>query len=298
MVDYPVRCVLNAKAELGECPVWSVEEKCLFWIDINAKSFNRFDPATGRNVRWELPDTPGSFVLSEGGGVVLAMRDGFYAFDPATGLASLSKLADAPYDPQTLRFNDGRTDRQGRYWVGSMLLDMMVHGVSAGAYYSFDGSRATQRISPIEHANGTAFTADGKRIFRSETMQRKIFFYDIDEAGQLSNEQLFATVPGDLGLPDGAAIDSDGGYWSALPAGANGGSVARFAADGRLDLVIQMPVAICTMPAFGGANLSTLYVTSGRLEAMIGKEPSELSGGIFAVEVPFRGVSETKFRHA
>lgn len=298
MPDYQVRCVLEARAELGECPLWSAEEQCLFWIDIAGKSFNRFDPASGGNVRWELPDMPGSFVLREGGGIVLAMRDGFYGFDPALGLSSFQKLADAPYNAEKLRFNDGRTDRQGRYWVGSMLIDIMAHG-NDGAYYSYDGSGVERRISPVEHANGTAFSADGRRMFRSETMQRKIFCYDHDpKTGRVSNEQIFATVPDELGLPDGAVIDTDGGYWSALPAGPNGGSVARFRPDGGLDLVIEMPVAICTMPAFGGPDLSTLYVTSGRLEAMIGREPSELSGGIFAVDMPFQGVPETMFRHA
>src|ERR1700733_9863689 len=91
-----VRCVLDIKAEVGECPVWSVEEQCLYWLDVHKMIFNRFDPATGQNRAWPLPEMPGSFVLQDGGGVVLAMRSGFYTFDQSSG--GLTKLADVPYD--------------------------------------------------------------------------------------------------------------------------------------------------------------------------------------------------------
>ena len=298
MPQYQPECVLNAKAELGECPIWCPGEQRLYWIDIQQKHFNRFDPASGTNERWTLPQIPGSYVLNEGGGVTIAMQDGFYRFDPGGGLGSLKKTVDAPYDTSRLRFNDGRTDRAGRYWLGSMQIDMMAHG-HEGAYYCFDGKSIIQKISPVEHANGTAFAPDGKTLYRAETTQRKIFAYDLDTAsGTLSNERTFAIVPAELGMPDGATIDSDGGYWSALPAGPKGGSVARFTPDGKLDLVIEMPVAIVTMPAFGGPDLSTLYVTTARLERLVGLESKEESGGLFAVELPYKGVPETRFRGA
>lgn len=296
MAIYQPQCVLEGQADLGECPLWSVEEQCLYWIDIHEKYLNRFDPATGENRRWSLPEMPGSFVFREGGGIVIAMHDGFHAFDPATG--AIEKLADAPYDRARFRFNDGRTDRQGRFWVGSMAIDFMDEsGATLGAFHSFDGREIVERISPIEHANGTVFTPDGRTMFRSETVARKIFAYDLDPAsGAVSNERLFATVPDHLGMPDGATIDSEGGYWTALPGGPDFGSVARFTPDGALDLVIELPVLIPTMPAFGGPDMSTLYVTSGRLEPLLGKQPSAQSGGLFAVDVPFKGVAETMFK--
>ncbi|RYH02955.1 MAG: SMP-30/gluconolactonase/LRE family protein [Alphaproteobacteria bacterium] len=296
LAEYQARCVLAAKAELGECPLWSVEEQCLYWIDIYGKTFNRFDPATGQNRAWDMPANPGSFVLREEGGVVIAMRDGIYSFD--CGDEPPVKLMNAPYDPGEIRFNDGRTDRQGRYWVGSMPLGIEEENAGVvGAFYSYDGSTLIKRITPVHHANGTAFSLDSRTMYRSETTDRKIFAYDYDAAaGTVSNERLFATVPPELGMPDGATVDSEDGYWSALPAGPNGGSIARFAPDGKLDLVIDLPVLIGTMPAFGGPDMSTLYVTTGQLEPVVGKPVTALSGNIFAIETKFRGVPEVKLR--
>jgi sugar lactone lactonase YvrE len=166
-----------------------------------------------------------------------------------------------------------------------------------GATYCFDGSVLEARIAPIHDANGNAFSPDGRTMYRAETFQRKIFAYDLDPAsGALSNERLFAAVPDHLGLPDGATVDAEGCYWAALPNGPDGGSVGRFTPDGALDLVIDVPVMLPLMPAFGGPDLSTLYLTSGSIEAAIGRQPSAMSGSIFAVRTPFRGIAETKFR--
>jgi sugar lactone lactonase YvrE len=294
MSQYKVERVLDAKAEIGECPIWSSEDQRLYWIDINRQAFNRFDPKTGENQRASLPKMPGSYVLREGGGVVMAMQDGFYDYDPAT--ERLEKRADAPYDTSRIRFNDGKADRQGRYWVGSMMLDMLSPE-HEGAFYCYDGQSVKKRISPIHHANGTVFSLDGKTMYRAETMDRKIYAYDVDTAtGEVSGERLFAVVPDSLGLPDGATIDSEGGYWAALPAGPNGGGVGRFTPDGKFDFHIDMPVLLPLMPAFGGPDMATLYVTSGTIEHVLGKEPTALSGSLFAVQTPFRGVPEPKFR--
>lgn len=295
IAEFKVEPVLDAKARIGECPIWSVEEQCLYWIDIDGRKFNRFDPETGRNRHWDMPEIPGSFVLREGGGITIALQDGIHDFDPAT--AVFSKRVAAPYDRAKLRFNDGRTDRQGRYWLGSMAADFADRDGPSGATYSFDGATLTERISPIHDANGNAFSPDGRMMYRSETFQKKIFAYDLDAGtGALSNERLFATVPDHLGLPDGATIDAEGCYWAALPAGPNGGSVARFTPDGAVDVVIEVPVLLPLMPAFGGPDMSTLYITSGSIEEDIGQKKSPLSGSIFAVRTPFRGIAETKFR--
>lgn len=297
MADLKVECVLAASAELGECPLWSVKDQQLYWVDITGKSFNAFDPASGKNRRWSLPKAPGSFVLTDDGGVVLALSDGLYRFDPEVGLGE--RLVAAPFDVERLRFNDGRTDRTGRrFWLGSMLDDLSEER-DEGSYYSFDGRDLVERITSIYHANGTAFSLDNRTMFRSETTHRKIFAYDHDpDTGELSNQRIFATVPDSLGMPDGCAIDAEGGYWSALPGGPNGGSLARFTPDGHLDLVIDLPVAVGTMPAFGGPDLTTIYMTSGRLEEFLGFPPNELAGSIFAIETPYHGLPEVPLRMA
>jgi sugar lactone lactonase YvrE len=296
MGNLKAELVLDARAELGECPIWSVEEQRLWWIDIDGKALHRFDPASGKGDRWPLPEMPGSFVLREGGGLTLAMRDGIHDFDAATG--KLARRLDPPFDPALFRFNDGRTDRQGRFWVGSMFAELGHPEPLTGETYCYDGTSLISRIAPIDHANGNAFSPDGRTMYRSETSHRTIHAYDLDpERGTVSNERLFARVPDELGLPDGATIDSEGGYWSALPAGPNGGSVARFTPDGKLDMIVDVPVLVPTMPAFGGADMATLYITTGRLEDFVGTENVQpTSGGLYAVETGFRGIPEVKFR--
>lgn len=296
MTDYKVEQVLDAKAELGECPLWSPEEQCLYWIDIDGLTFNRFDPASGANRAWKLHTNPGSFVLREGGGVLIAMRDGLYEFDCDD--SPPRKVHDAPFDTSQIRFNDGRTDRQGRYWVGSMPATLEAeHAGVTGSFYSLDGSGLKLRIPGTHHANGTAFSLDNRIFYRAETLKREIYAYDHDpETGDLSNQRLFARVPDELGMPDGCTVDAEGGYWPALPAGPKGGAIARYTPEGKLDFVIELPVAIVTMPAFGGPDLSTIYVTTGRLEPMIGLQPTALSGSLFAIKTNFRGLPEVKYR--
>ena len=294
MPEYKVECVYTpAHVEIGECPTWSVEEQCLYWIDIEGKAFHRFDPATRTNQTWAMPTMPGSFVLAEEGGVVLAMQDGFHHFAPEAD--RLTKLLDAPFDQARIRFNDGRTDRQGRYWVGSQPLAIIPTGGSEGqgTLYCLDGQTLTIGIASIDIANGLTFSPDGTRLYRSECLHRKLYVSDMDpKTGKLGRERVFTDTPGQ-GVPDGATMDAEGGYWAALPLG---GQVVRFTPDGRFDFAIETPVIAPTMPAFGGPDMSTLYITSGRLEHLLGQQSTPLSGSIFAVEVPFKGIPETKFK--
>lgn len=296
MAEYTVRRALDIKAELGESPAWSVDEQALYWIDIYKRTVNRFDPASGENTVWSTPTSPGCLVFREGGGAIVPCRDGIYDLDFATG--ALRRLMAQPYNAELYRFNDGKNDRQGRLWVGSMPVDSkdpILHGT--GTLYRYDGRALSPRITPITSANGTAFSPDGRTLYRAETRQRRILAYDYDpETGLPSNERLFASVPPTLGLPDGATVDAAGGYWAALPAGPDGGGVARFAPDGSLDVYFRTPVVAPTMVTFGGADLTTLYVTSARLEHEMSLEPNELSGALFSVETPFLGLPEAKLK--
>lgn len=293
MAEYNVKCVLDMKTTLGECPMWSAEDQSLYWIDIERKTINRFHPASNNNKAWLLPAMPGCFALRDGNGAVIAARDGIYDFDFGTGLAK--KLVAAPFDSTQMRFNDGRTDRQGRLWAGSIAADMRPSDGN-GAFYRYDGRSLDRVIAPITIANGTAFSPDGRTMYRAESMLECIFAYDYDPAtGTPSRERIFAKVPEKLGHPDGATVDTEGGYWIALPNTAGYGHVARFTPDGRLDFRFEVPVMFSTMVAFGGPQLSTLYITCARLGQYIKEPVAEASGAIFAVETKFRGAPETKF---
>jgi sugar lactone lactonase YvrE len=295
MADFEVKRVLDIKAGLGEGALWSVEEQALFWVDIHKKTLNRFDPAAGSNHAWTLPATPGCFAFRDGGGVIVATDRGYYGLDFASGAVDF--LLAPPFDPAIFRFNDGKTDRQGRFWVGTVMAHRFDD--ASGRYFRYENGVAVEGISGITVANGTAFSPDGRTMYRAESMQRTIYALDYDPAtGVASNQRVFATVPEELGIPDGATVDAEGYYWSATPFGAKTGHVVRFAPDGSLDLHFEVPVLVPTMVAFGGPNLSTLYIVTGRIEAALKREPSELGGDLFAVETRFRGLPEAPYRRS
>jgi len=194
-----------------------------------------------------------------------------------------------------MRFNDGRCDRQGRFWAGTMLLDMQ-QGAHVGALYRHDGEghlhlQQDGMIVP----NGLAFSPDGKRMYLSDSHPnvQKVWAFDYDtDSGTPHNKRLFVDMRGYPGRPDGAAIDQDGCYWIC---GNDAGQVHRFTPDGRLDRSLSVPVKKPAMCAFGGANLDTLYVTSIRPAGIdLGDQP--LAGGVFALNPGTKGLEEPAYR--
>lgn len=286
----PFECVLDIKASLGECPIWSVDEQSLHWVDINAPSLNRFDPCTGRNISWPMPEAIGCFALREQGGFVAALRGGIWLVDPDGRPGR--KIVDAPYDPAHHRFNDGRADPHGRFWAGSM---NEKRDAATALLYRLDPDLAlTPMISGITTSNGLAWSPDSGTMYHADTPTRTINRWDFDAAtGNIANRHVFAQFLGETDRPDGAAVDHEGCYWSALY---RGGRVVRLSPRG--ETLAEFPLrAMCpTMCAFGGADLKTLYVTTARQQ----RDPEELSrlpqsGGIFAMRVDVPGVPEPKF---
>lgn len=286
----PFRCVLDIGASLGECPVWSGDEQVLYWVDINAPSLNRFDPATGKNVAMPMPESIGCFALRAGGGFVVALRDGFWLASVDGKLTR--KVGAAPYDPAHHRFNDGRCDSHGRLFAGYM---NEARDASSAALIRLDPDfTQTQVISGMTISNGLAWSPDGRTMYHADTPTQVIHAYDYDAASAMpSNPRVFVgfTAKGDR--PDGAAVDSEGCYWSALY---GGGKVVRIAPDGGTLGSYAVPAVCPTMCAFGGRDLKTLYVTSARQQ----RSPDELlrlpqSGGLFAMAVDVRGLPEPKF---
>ena len=282
----PLECVLDAKASLGEGPVWSVDEQVLYWVDINAPSLNRFDPLSGANRSWPQTQSIGSFALRASGGFLAALRDGIWFLD-SEGKPQ-RKLAPAPYDPAHHRFNDGRTDPQGRFWVGSM---NEKRDASTGCLYRFDTDfKLTAMVSGIMISNGLAWSPDSRTMYHSDTPAGKISAWDFEpQSGAISNQRLFA----ESNRPDGAAVDREGCYWSAVY---GGGKVVRFSPRGELIAEYTLPALCPTMCAFGGPDLKTLYVTSAR-QRRDAEELARLpqSGGIFAMRVEVPGLPEPKF---
>jgi sugar lactone lactonase YvrE len=283
-------CVLDAKASLGECAIWSVDDQALWWVDINAPSLNRFDPASGSNRSIALPASVGSFAIRERGGFVLALRDGVWFADAQGRLER--RIAEAPFAGATHRFNDGRCDRQGRFLVGSL---NEKRDANSAALYRLDADlRLAEVFGDIMISNGLAWSPDGRTMYHADTPTQVVQRFDYDTAsGTPSNRRPFVRFSVEGERPDGACVDAEGCYWSAFY---RGGKVVRVSPEGRVLAEFPVPAMCPTMCALGGPDLRTLFVTSAR-ERRSDEELARLpqSGGIFSMRVDVPGLPEPKF---
>jgi sugar lactone lactonase YvrE len=286
-----VTCVLDARAELGECPVWSAEEQALYWVDIHRPALHRLDPDSGATRTWPMPSRIGSFGLRESGGAVVALEDGFHLLDLETG--RLEFVAGPERVPGT-RFNDGKVSPDGRFFAGTMDEEMLSRPIAT--LFRLDPDLSLHRVvGDLVVSNGLAWTADGGTLFHSDSKGPVIWAYDYDpSSGAVSSRRVVARPTEEIGRPDGAATDEQGYYWSA---GISAGVLNRWSPDGRLDRSIPLPCSNPTAPCFGGRDMCTIFVTSLRHDLppeVLAAKP--LSGGIFAVRVDVPGVPISRFR--
>ena len=254
-----IELVLDARATIGESPTWSSSEAAIYWIDVKAPALYRYNTATGRQQHWPVSSDIGAFALrADLSGAVVALRTGLYQLDFATG--GLALLAPAPFNPAMHRFNEGGCDASGRFWVGVMFDPIDPDSpILPAALHSYTRAGGLRQEPDSAHLhNGMAWSADGSRFFLSHSQRREIVSFDLHD-GRLGARHAFASIPDGIGIPDGAAIDTDGGYWCALH---GGGRLRRFHRDGTFDRDIMLPVSQPTMCAFAGPALSELYVTS------------------------------------
>jgi len=256
-----IECVLECDNHLGEGPGWDVEEGRLYWVDgtgrrVGKPSIWRLDPRTGRTEHWSLDHDVGALALRRGGGMVLALDDGSYFFDPATGRLDLIQLVDA--DQPRTRLNDGKCDRRGRFFAGGMD-DAEVMKI-CGLWRLDPDLRVTQVDSGIICSNGPCWSPDDAVFYLADTFQGEIWAYDYDSAtGTPSNKRLFASFAADAGVADGSTVDEQGCVWNAQLIS---GDLVRYAPDGSVERRIGMPVRNITSVMFGGDKLDELYVTS------------------------------------
>ncbi len=261
-----VKVAVSEPSLLGESPVWHPREQVLYYCDIPGRQLNRFDSVTGELSHWRFATEVASCAPMRDGGLLLAARDGLWRFDPANGVRSA--LAAPPYDPATERFNDGKCDPRGRFWVGTIY---EPRDPPRAALYRFDRDGLTLRAAGITVSNGLAWSPDGRTMYWSDTQAHAIYAFDFDMAdGTLGARRLFCRFPPKQpgasladygGRPDGAAVDVDGNYWVAM---FEGQRVLCLSAAGALVREVRLPVRCPTMPCFGGADLKTLYITTAR----------------------------------
>lgn len=284
---------------LGESPLWHPGEKALYWLDIKAPALRRLDPVTGAVTDWPLPQETGSIALRRDGGFVAGMRDGFATLTPGLdGSLSVVPIADPESDRPDNRLNDGKCDRQGRFWAGSF---HDPHGMPdpgprtrapVSVLYRLDPDRSCHRmLGGILVSNSLCWSPDGRVMYFADSPTRAIRAWDYDPArGAIANPRVFAQLPESGGTPDGSTVDAEGYLWNAQ---FGGGKVVRYAPDGSVNREITMPVTRPTCCAFGGADLKTLYVTSGRVMAGASELAAEpLAGALFAVRCDVPGLVE------
>ncbi|MEM6430968.1 MAG: SMP-30/gluconolactonase/LRE family protein [Deinococcota bacterium] len=280
--------VYPANDSLGEGPVWNSDEQALYWLDILNFRLQRWQPDTNDYQAWTLPCEIGSYAFCETAGKVLvALKTGFHFLELKTG--ELAAITDPEEGMTDNRFNDGKCDRVGRFWAGTM----GSGDAPTGALYRLDADLtcSTQRRN-VGISNGLGWSPDSKVMYYTDSPLNKILAFDYDvETGSLSNERVFADIH--KGVPDGLTVDSEGNVWSAAW---NGWRVHKFSPDGTLVDEIELPTACPTSCTFGGPDLDELFITTARViltEDELEQQPQ--AGYVFKVKTDVKGLLEPKF---
>lgn len=277
---------------LGESPIWSVNEQALYWVDVRNPMVHRLDPASGERKKWRIETEIGSIGFASGNRLVAGTRMGFAYIGLDDG--KLDIIADPEGDGRMnrVRLNDGKVDRKGRFWCGGMDDPRMDERSSL---YRLDADGSTHVMEgPVKISNALCWSPDDTLMYFADSLLRQIWVYDFDaDAGTIDNRRTFIEVSPEDGVPDGATVDSEGFVWVAHM---RGGKVRRFDPAGKIEREYTFPATLTTCPAFGGPDLTTLYVTtaSSRYEAAdFEREPD--AGSVFAVETGIRGLPEPVF---
>ena len=283
--------VFPARAQLGEGSLWDDRLGQLYWVDIVGSKVHVFRPQNRSNLSYDVGQNVGTVVATENDKLLLALRDGFGWLDPETGRMHLLEqlLADLPNQ----RFNDGKCDPTGRFWAGTMV----EHGPKGGAkLYCLDADLGiTTKIEGVTISNGLCWSSDRSRFYYVDTPTHEIVAYDFDaNDGSIEKRRVVATIPEDVGAPDGMTIDAEDQLWVAL---FHGSAVLRIdPQSSAVTFRVEVAASNVTSCAFGGAELDELFITTARVglsERELEQQP--LAGSLFSVKLPFRGVPAPRF---
>lgn len=286
--------LVDGHHELGEGVLWCERSQTVFWTDIHASRLWNHDPQSGATRSWPMPERLCCFAFTadpERLLIGLASRLAFFNL----GTGAITPICRIEDDLPTTRLNDGRCDRQGRFVFGTLNED--VGRAPIASFYRLNADLSLERLPlpGIAISNSICFSPDGTRMYHCDSMEGKIMVCDYDPAsGAIAHQRVFADLAQQPGGPDGSTVDADGHVWNAQWGGAR---VVRFAPDGRIDRIVDMPTAQPSCVAFGGAALDTLFVTSAH-EGMSARqrEQDALAGALFAVpETGVRGLPEVRF---
>jgi sugar lactone lactonase YvrE len=291
--DPDVRVAVASAAQLGESPMWHPREQVLYYCDIPGHTLHRFDPLGGGADHWRFDTDVASLAPMRGGALLLAMRDGLWRFEPRTG--ERNRIAKPPYDVSTERFNDGKCDPQGRFWVGTIFEPRTP---PLASLHCLVRDRLDRMRDGITVSNGLAWSPYGRTMYWSDTTAHTIYAFDFDPAsGGLANQRVFARFPPRQpgqslasygGRPDGAAVDVEGCYWVAM---FEGQRLLRLSPEGEIVREVTLPVRCATMPCFGGADLKTIYITTARANRPVAELADQpFAGCVLALDVDVAGL--------
>jgi sugar lactone lactonase YvrE/DNA-binding IclR family transcriptional regulator len=288
---FAVQCVSETRSLLGEGPTWSPRDGALYWVDILTPSIHCFDTTRALDTEVKLGSMVSVAIPKATGGLLVATPGGLMTFDDTS--KSLAPLCHPEADRPGNRYNDGKCDRMGRLWVGT--LDMAT-AANRGNLFRVDPDGSWKKMdSGFTVANGLGWSPDNRLMYFTDSFRRTVYVYDFDlRAGTIANRRPLITLAASDGTPDGLTVDEEGCLWVAVW---DAWRVSRYSPDGKELLRIKMPVPRPTSCCFGGSNLDTLYITSASVrlnEEALAAAP--LSGSLFAVRIPgVRGLPETSF---
>lgn len=283
-----VICAIPGSDFLAEGPHWSADEQRLHWVDILAPAIVSGNPVDGSRTAFAMPELVGCVVPRRSGGFLAATETGIKTVENGVITTIATPEADMPGN----RFNDGKCDRLGRFWVGSLAINTAP---GKGSLWRCDPDGSVHRMDSGFHiANGLGWSPDDKTFYFTDSAKRLIYAYDFDLArGEIANRRVFASIPEATGTPDGLTVDSQGFVWSAQW---DGWCVTRYDPEGRVERVINLPVPRPTSCTFGGADMKTLFVTTARIRLSAQQlTEAPLSGSVLAIAVGIAGLADPAF---
>ena len=283
-----LNCIWRGHSICGEGPLWIPEEQSLYWVDIDGCKAHRFQLEKSEVKSWDFPEKTGWILPREGRSDFIAgCKSGIYSVDFESGVRE--KMLDPESEIPENRFNDAKVDAEGRIWTGSTD-DLEVN--PTGWLYRIDADWSFSKWDgPYIVPNGPAITNDGGTLYHVDSLGRRIYAFDKNDDGSLSNRRLFVKLQSSDGYPDGLTIDDENAIWLAHWRVSR---ITRFLPDGTIDGILEVPVPQVTSCTFGGPDRNLLFITTASRDLDLKKFP--LAGGVFCTKTSVTGRASPRFK--